>query len=72
MKRMLAALLAILLALPALCGAAEAAETAELVFSSYEGGGPEYQVAIEDPEVASFACRTEYDDPVGAEILDAG
>lgn len=72
MKRMLAALLAILLTLPALCGAAEAAETAELVFSSYEGGGPEYQVAIEDPEVASFACRTEYDDPDGAEILDAG
>ncbi|MDO4867111.1 MAG: hypothetical protein Q4C10_11205 [Clostridia bacterium] len=72
MKRRLAALLAILLALPLLCGAAEASETAELVFSSFEGGGPEYQVAIEDPEIASFACRTEYDDPDGAELLGAG
>ena len=71
MKRRLAALLAFLLILSALCGAAAEAGAVEMTFSSFEGGGPEYWLEIEDPESATFACRREYDTPDGAELPGA-
>ena len=71
MKRRLAALLAFLLILSALCGAAAEAGAVEMTFSSFDGGGPEYWLEIEDPEIATFACRKEYDTPDEAELPGA-
>ena len=38
-------------------------ETASLVLSSFDGGGPEYQITIEDPQIVSYTYRRMYDDP---------
>ena len=37
-------------------------KAAELVLRSFDGGGPEYGIAIEDPEIVTWSCRREYDD----------
>ena len=53
---------------------AEETETgaAVLVFSSFDGGGPEYTITIEDPQTVSYTCRKEYDDPDGESLPGAG
>ena len=37
--------------------------TAVLRFSSFDGGGPEYRVEIEDPELVTCTWQKEYDNP---------
>lgn len=39
------------------------AEIARLVFSSFDGGGPEYWIEIEDPQIVTYTGRKVYDDP---------
>ena len=34
-----------------------------MTFDSFDGGGPEYSIAIEDPEIVSCERTREYDDP---------
>ena len=53
---------------------AEETETgaAVLTFSSFSGGGPEYAITIKDPQIVSYTCRTEYDDPDQEPMPGAG
>ena len=44
-------------------GRALEAGSAELTFSSFDGGGPEYSVAIDDPEIVTYTWRKVYDNP---------
>ena len=66
MKKQTAVLLTILLCFGTVrCQAETTAEqeTASLVLSSFDGGGPEYRIIIEDPQIVSYACKKMYDDP---------
>ena len=64
MKRIIFLLLAMLLP-----GVAVTAETGEpmkesvLTFSSFDGGGPEYRITIEDREIVTYSVRSQYDYP---------
>ena len=53
---------------------AEETETgaAVLTLSSFSGGGPEYTITIGDPQIVSYTCRTEYDDPDQEPMPGAG
>ncbi len=41
--------------------AEEKGETAVLKFSSFDGGGPEYYIELDDPGLVSYTCRRVYD-----------
>ena len=57
MKRMIG----LLLLIPMMLLVAHAENSAELTFSSFEGGGAEYWVEIEDPSVVNCEVRRAYD-----------
>ena len=65
MKHIWLILLTFLLCLGSFSIYAEETETgvAVLTLSSFSGGGPEYTITIGDPQIVSYTCRTEYDDP---------
>ena len=76
MKRIIQyALLIALLGLAMNGGAASASaapQTAVLTFYSFDGGGPEYQIEIDDPEIVTWTSRREYDDPDHDNMTGAG
>ena len=45
---------------------------AELRFHSFDGGGPEYKIIIDDPSVLTYEYRKEYIDPNHEELNGAG
>ena len=47
-------------------------KTAELRFHSFDGGGPEYDFSIENPETADFSTQREYSKPNHEELDGAG
>ena len=61
-RALISVLLAILLSAGAFgAGAAEEdGKTAVLTFSSFDGGGFEYSVAIDDPQILAYTARKEY------------
>ena len=61
-KTVLFVLLVLLLCAGAACRASETG-AAELVFSSFDGGGPEYSITIDDPDIVSYTCQRVYDNP---------
>ena len=64
MKKILWMVWIVLLCLQAGTCFAENAEeegTAVLTFSSFDGGGPEFSIEIDDPELVSYVCRKKYD-----------
>ena len=66
MKELLSILLAALLCAGPFFSPADADEAekaAVLVFSSFDGGGPEYSVEFEDPSLVTYSTLREYDDP---------
>ena len=67
MKRMLAAAL-LLCCLPFIALGESAAGEAVLTFSSFEGGGPEAWITLEDPSIAACRCFRSYDVPEGEPI----
>ena len=50
----------------------KAGKTAELRFHSFDGGGPEYDFSIENPEIADFSTQREYSKPNHEELDGAG
>ena len=46
-------------------------EPATLTYSSFDGGGPEYEVAIEDPSVVACTSSRKYDKPDHDEMTGA-
>ena len=66
MKKAISVLMTVLLCFGTTCCLAEAVtektgETAVLTFSSFNGGGPEYNIEIEDPEIVKCTWSKEYD-----------
>ena len=59
----IAALLAVLLGGAAIGRAEEPPIQAVLSFSSFDGGGPEYEIVLDDPTIAEWDSRREYDRP---------
>lgn len=53
-------------------GTEEAPKTATLSFDSFDGGGPEYSVAVDDPEIVSYDCVWQYAKEDHAELTGAG
>ena len=47
------------------CAKETETEAAVLSLSSFSGGGPEYSITIEDPQIVRYTCRKEYDVPDG-------
>ena len=45
---------------------------ASLSFDSFDGGGPEYTVSLEDPSIATYTATRRYDKPNHAELDGAG
>ena len=67
MKRIAAAIIVIVCV--ASCALAEEGSTeATLTFSSFEGGGPEISVEIDDPSIVTFRVSRSYDSPEGEPI----
>ena len=62
MKQLILLLLTGFLAACASLGAPES-QAAELGFSSFDGGGPEYHVEIEDAGILTYSSRRQYDSP---------
>ena len=48
------------------------AKTATLTFDSFDGGGPEYSISIEDPTVVSYTESHEYSKPDHEQLNGAG
>ena len=47
-------------------------DTATLYFSSFDGGGPEYSVSIDDPSVVAYEIVSDYDKPDHNNMPGAG
>ena len=54
------------------CAKETETEAAVLSLSSFRGGGPEYSITIEDPQIVRYTCRKEYDVPDGEMLPGAG
>ena len=50
----------------------KAGKTAELRFHSFDGGGPEYDFSIENPEIADYSTERKYNKPDHEELDGAG
>ena len=50
----------------------KAGKTAELRFHSFDGGGPEYDFSIENPEIADYSTERKYSKPDHEELDGAG
>ena len=47
-------------------------DTATLYFSSFDGGGPEYSISIDDPSIISYSSSRHYNKPDHEEMTGAG
>ena len=43
-----------------------------LSFRSFDGGGPEFSIAIADPEIVTYTCDHRYDDPAHEQMNGSG
>ncbi len=68
MKKLFSALMLFLL----LGGLCRAEEKAVLSFHSFDGGGPEYRITLEDPTLAAFEAERRYGKPDHALLEGAG